>query len=59
MKTFHAKHKLILSFLLVCLLACTKYNNPAPFFEDLEKPAGVQVAARKLLMISIDGAVGE
>jgi hypothetical protein len=60
-KAFTMKKNLFkyISIMMIITLynACTVYDNPAPFFEDaeqLESPA-----QRKILMISIDGLVGQ
>lgn len=44
--------------LTLCLQACTKYDNPAAKFEEYEQPI-VKTVQRKVLLISVDGLVGE
>lgn len=43
---------------LVLWSGCTKYENPAAIYEEYDKE-GVQQVKRKVLFISIDGAVGQ
>ncbi|GHE23392.1 hypothetical protein [Sphingobacterium griseoflavum] len=45
-------------FLPLLHTSCTRYENPAPIFEEQEEDAG-QSRRRKVLFISIDGAGGE
>lgn len=54
----------IKSILTICCLAvlalgsCKKYDNPAGFFEEYEKEGETPIV-RKVLIISMDGGVGE
>ncbi|MGJ1285353.1 LamG-like jellyroll fold domain-containing protein [Sphingobacterium spiritivorum] len=43
---------------LALLFSCSKYDNPGPNFEEYELPPDT-VVQRKVLLISIDGAVGK
>ncbi|WP_270089218.1 LamG-like jellyroll fold domain-containing protein [Sphingobacterium sp. SYP-B4668] len=42
----------------LALASCTKYNNPAPEFEEYEQDVDSNQVKRKILFISIDGLVG-
>lgn len=44
--------------ILMLWSSCTKYENPPAIYEDYEQE-GEQTVKRKVLFISIDGAVGQ
>lgn len=50
------KGLLVLS--IISLFSCTRYDNPAPFFEDYEQEVDKTIK-NKVLIINIDGLVGE
>jgi len=42
----------------IMAVSCTNYLDPAPEYEDYDRPEDTTIVTRKVLMISIDGLVG-